>query len=361
MMKCSDNRNQLKELMVRPSKEILGSHDFKTNVLYVNAGFIEAGQLSSVVTKEEKGKTQVFQEIEEGSYNLMMKREEKLLNVATEDFVGDHQFLKDVSLEDNQGKEGWLTINVEEESVELLEEIPNELADLWYELSLLEDRLAKQKLNIQIVKLELSKDEEIVINDKSGKEAVKKSKFLSKHSEGFVSQDLCNCDTNQCVDSWKSEETEKQKIGYEDQVEMERYEALISHKEELMLCLQYDEHEIVLEGNKKIEIMECKLKSEMLSEIEGGNRMKTECYNWHDETKCGSYHREVKLLKYLLEELKYGSEFEVQGQQVNVTEGDVLRDIKDEGMVETSSQQLKSESVKWDKKLDEFWIVMRRS
>jgi hypothetical protein len=168
-----DNRNQLKELMVRPSREILGSHDFKTNVLYVNVGFIEAGQLSSVVTKEEKGKTQVFQEIEEGSYNLMMKREEKLLNVATEDFVGDHQFLKDVILEDSQGKEGCLTINVEEESVELLEEIPNELANLWYELSLLEDRLAKQKLNIQIVKLELSKDEEIVINDKSGKEAVK--------------------------------------------------------------------------------------------------------------------------------------------------------------------------------------------
>ena len=82
--------------MVRPSREILGSHDFKTNVLYVNAEFIEEGKLSSVVTKEEKGKNQVFQEIEEGSHNLMMKREEKLLNVATEDFVGDHQFLKDV-------------------------------------------------------------------------------------------------------------------------------------------------------------------------------------------------------------------------------------------------------------------------
>jgi hypothetical protein len=65
-------------------------------------------------------------------------------------------------------------------------------------------------------------------------------------------------------------------------------------------------------------------------------------------------------MQYLLKELKYGSEFEVQGQQTDVAEGDVLKDIKDERMVEVSNQQLKSESVKWDKKLDELWIVMPR-
>ena len=49
LMKCLDNGSQLKELMVRSSKEILESHDFKTNVLYVNIGNIEAGKLSHVL------------------------------------------------------------------------------------------------------------------------------------------------------------------------------------------------------------------------------------------------------------------------------------------------------------------------
>jgi len=79
--------------------------------------------------------------------------------------VGDHQLLKVINLEDSQDKEGWLIINAEEEndeeSAELLEEIPNEMADLWHEISLLENRLAKQRMNIQIAKLELSGYEEM--------------------------------------------------------------------------------------------------------------------------------------------------------------------------------------------------------
>lgn len=66
--------------------------------------------------------------------------------------MGDHQLLKDINLEENQDKEGWLIINVEEENdeeiVELLEGIPNELADLWHELIILENRLVKHKMNI---------------------------------------------------------------------------------------------------------------------------------------------------------------------------------------------------------------------
>jgi len=66
------------------------------------------------------------------------------------------------------------------------------------------------------------------------------------------------------------------------------------------------------------------------------------------------------LLQYFLKELKYGSEFEVHGEQTDVANVDVLKDIKDEIMVEVSNQQLKSESVKSDKKIDELWIVMPR-
>jgi hypothetical protein len=67
--------------------------------------------------------------------------------LSTEDFVDAHQLLKDDNIEGNQDKEGWLMFNAgkenDEESVEILEEIPNELEDLWHELSLLENRLAK--------------------------------------------------------------------------------------------------------------------------------------------------------------------------------------------------------------------------
>ena len=77
-MRCLDNGSQLKELMVKSSKEILESHDFKTNVLYVNAGSIEAGQLSCVVTEDEKRKIQAFQEMIEDFYNLARKEKKQL-------------------------------------------------------------------------------------------------------------------------------------------------------------------------------------------------------------------------------------------------------------------------------------------
>jgi len=66
------------------------------------------------------------------------------------------------------------------------------------------------------------------------------------------------------------------------------------------------------------------------------------------------------LLEYLLKEPKCRSEFKAQGQQMHVAEGDVLKDIKDERMVEVSNQQIESEEVKLDEKLDELWIVMSR-
>ena len=78
--------------------------------------------------------------MKEDSWNLMKKEEkEQLLNTAVKDLVnigqllqvetkeeqllsvvvGDHQLLKDINLEDSQDKEGWLTINAEEENDEV--------------------------------------------------------------------------------------------------------------------------------------------------------------------------------------------------------------------------------------------------
>ena len=62
--------------MVRSSKEILESHDFKTNVLYVNGGSTKAGQLSCVVIEDEKRKNQTFQEMKKHFYNPLRKEKE---------------------------------------------------------------------------------------------------------------------------------------------------------------------------------------------------------------------------------------------------------------------------------------------
>ena len=75
-MMCFDNGSHIKGLMVRSSREILESRDFKTNVLYVNAGNTEAGQLSHVVIEDEKRKAQTFQERREDFYNTVRKEKE---------------------------------------------------------------------------------------------------------------------------------------------------------------------------------------------------------------------------------------------------------------------------------------------
>jgi hypothetical protein len=80
--------------MVRPSREILGSHNFKTNVLYVNVGFTVVEQFSCVVIEEEKRKTQVFQEMKEDFYNLVKMEKEQLLHTVVEDFVNIGQLWK---------------------------------------------------------------------------------------------------------------------------------------------------------------------------------------------------------------------------------------------------------------------------
>lgn len=48
-----------------------------------------------------------------------------------------------------------------EDCTELLEEIPSEMENLWYELSLLEKRLENQKVSVRVVKSELNENEEV--------------------------------------------------------------------------------------------------------------------------------------------------------------------------------------------------------
>jgi hypothetical protein len=72
---------------------------------------------------------------------------------------------------------------------------------------------------------------------------------------------------NLYVDLKKSEMNEKQKIDFEDKVGVVGNVTLMSHREKPLLFLQYgeDKGEIVLRSNKRSEIVECTLKSEMLS------------------------------------------------------------------------------------------------
>lgn len=96
-----------------------------------------------------------------------------------------------------------------------------------------------------------------------------------------------------------------------------------------------------------------------VAEVEEEGRKEVECYDWHYDEECESCQRKVELMKNLLKESEYGSKIEVQGQQMLVAEGDVLKDIKDVRVVE-ESQQLKSEKVDLDRELDGLWRVMQR-
>lgn len=51
-----------------------------------------------------------------------------------------------------------------EDCMELLGEIPNEMENLWHEISLLEKRLENQRVGVQVVKSELNENEEVHYN-----------------------------------------------------------------------------------------------------------------------------------------------------------------------------------------------------
>lgn len=179
-----------------------------------------------------------------------------------------------VNLEDSQNQESWLIVDAEEEDnedcIKYMGEIPKEMVSLYHELNLLERRLEKLQVDIQVAKLELNEDEEVVIYDKSEKEVVRDIKFLRKQSETFVLEDLNNYGKNLCIDTGKHEVSSKQDIISEDQIEAKVYEDILSLIDGIMLSLQYgeDKQEIVLKGNKRGEIVECNLKPEMMSEME---------------------------------------------------------------------------------------------
>ena len=75
----------------------------------------------------------------------------------------DIQSLWNDNLEYSKDKEGWWIIDAEEKDsetcAEFLEEILSEMEDLCHELSLLENRLANQRMKILIVQLKLDKGE----------------------------------------------------------------------------------------------------------------------------------------------------------------------------------------------------------
>ena len=73
-----------------------------------------------------------------------MQREEKLLNIAVVNYVDIKQSLRIIDLEESQSKEGLKIDNADNEDyAELLEGIPNEIADLWKKLSPLERKQRK--------------------------------------------------------------------------------------------------------------------------------------------------------------------------------------------------------------------------
>ena len=78
----------------------------------------------------------------------------------------------DCNEEEIQTLENWLSKSGNtEDCVEFPETIPSELVNLWKEIMLLEMRLSNQQKFIQDVKLELKKDEEVVMTGNDEKDA----------------------------------------------------------------------------------------------------------------------------------------------------------------------------------------------
>lgn len=94
-MVYSGSGSQLEELMVKLFEETLVSHRFETNILCVNAGYIEVRQLFNVVISEGKSKDMIFQKLEEGnSHNLVMQGKEQMLNITVVNYADIRQLLK---------------------------------------------------------------------------------------------------------------------------------------------------------------------------------------------------------------------------------------------------------------------------
>lgn len=268
LMMYSGSGSQLEELMMKLFDETLVSHSFETNILCVNAGYTEVRQLIYVVIGERKSKDMIFQKLEEGnSHNLVIQREGQLLNIAVvnyvdigqllrteakgrwllkvdiEDFVDIKQSLKIINLEESQSKEGLKTNvadnEVSKDFVEILGELPNEMAELWHESSILEKRQENQGISNQIVQPELNENEEIVMDDTYGKEDVRNGGIMRKHGKVFVFNKLINSNEELYVGIRKCEMNLKQGIDFEDQIEVRENEIRMSQKDGKMLNLQY--------------------------------------------------------------------------------------------------------------------------
>lgn len=257
------NTKQMENLMKN-----LVSYSFETNLLCVNAGYTEVRELFSVVIRERKRKDMIFQKLEKGnSHNLVMQRKEQLLNIAIvnyadirqllkteakgeqllkvdiEDFVDVKQLLKIIDLEESQSKEGLKT-NVtdneaSEDRAELLGEIPNEMIDLWHESSLLEKRKENQRISDHIVQPELNENEEIVMDEKYGKEDVRNVGTMRKQDKAFVFDELIDSDEYLYIGTRQCEVNLNQGADSEDHIKLMKGEIRRSQKDEMLLNLQY--------------------------------------------------------------------------------------------------------------------------
>jgi len=105
--------------------------------------------------------------------------------------VGNHNTIS-MKEEEVVSQQNWFSDKEEdcEDCIEFLEEMPCEITDLWNELSLLEDRLARQKINILKLQLNLDEDE-IDISQGEGESVLELKKIEScpaRHNDGEGNQ-----------------------------------------------------------------------------------------------------------------------------------------------------------------------------
>jgi len=126
---------------------------------------------------------------------------------------------KELQTEELQTLGNWLSESGDsEDCVKFLETIPSELVDLWKEMILLEMKLSNQQKFIQDVKMELKKDEEVVMTGNDEKDV----EIHDEHGKIFMVGELNICYDQSYTDMGNEERRIVSKDNNDEQISMEQ-------------------------------------------------------------------------------------------------------------------------------------------
>ena len=128
-----------------------------------------------------------------------------------------------------------------EDCIEILKKVSSEMENLWHELSLLENRLASQRMNILNVQLKLDKGEAgMSFAKEESILELKKAKLTTRISQGGEGQSL----------RFVKEEEERY-VGIDEQHSDEVFERNKVESELLNCLLEASEYDVLIKDNEQ--------------------------------------------------------------------------------------------------------------